>query len=138
VDLAQRGFNTLLHTRALGDSTVGELALLDIPGAPWSLPSDILQRGRLQIGSSSAGSLHLNRSIVACFLGRPAALPRNDVAGVPSGPVVLRSARFVFSVALLGLSQKLCKSCDVAAEAPSGKPRLDFLKQPPVAVWIAE
>src|ERR1700737_579200 len=40
---------------------------------------------------------------------------------------------------LLCLSQKLCQRRDVAvAESSSGKPRLDLLEQPAVAVWIAE
>src|SRR4029453_8875347 len=59
--------------------------------------------------------------------------------GVPSGPMVLRSGRFVLAMVLLGLSQKLCERRDVyAAEASSRKPCLDRLEEPAVAVGIAE
>jgi len=51
---------------------------------------------------------------------------------------MLRSGRFVLAMALLCLSQKLGQSRDVDAESSSGKPRLDLLEQPAVAVWITE
>src|SRR5262249_16368320 len=39
---------------------------------------------------------------------------------------------------LLGLPQQISQRSDVVAQSPSGKPRLDLLDQPAVAVWIAE
>ena len=54
-------------------------------------------------------------------------------------PVVLRRGRLVRAMMLLCLSEKRCQRRDVkVAESSSGKPRLDLLKQPAVAVWIAE
>ena len=77
--------------------------------------------------------------VLGGLLGSPALLARDDVGGVPPRPVVLRSGRFVRAMVLLCLSQKLCQRRDVqAAESSSGKPRLDLLEQPAVAVWIAE
>src|SRR5207249_1410566 len=81
-----------------------------------------------------------------CLVGSPPALARDDVGRVPSRPVVLRSGRFVFAMALLCVSQKLCQSRDVhddswvgrARSDPSGKARLDLLQQPAVAIRIAE
>ena len=53
--------------------------------------------------------------------------------------MVLRGARFVFAVVLLGFSQKLSQAGDVqVAESPTGKPCRDLLEQPAVAVRIAE
>src|SRR6267378_2982733 len=47
--------------------------------------------------------------------------------------------RLVLAMALLSLSQELRQGRDVqVAESSSGKPRLDLLEQPAVAVWIAE
>ena len=92
----------------------------------------------LEVRASVAGTFHVKRSIFGCLLGRPAALARDDVGGVPPRPVVLRSGRFVLAMVLLCLSQKLCEGCDVHAESSSRKPRLDLLEQPAVAVWIAE
>src|SRR5688500_8979711 len=88
---------------------------------------------------SSTGALHVARSVLGRLLGSPAALARDDVGGVPPRPVVLRSGRFVGAMMLLCLSQELGQSRDVhAAQAPPGKPRLDLLQQPAIAVGIAE
>ena len=87
----------------------------------------------------TARASHVERSIVGGLLGSPAALARDDVGGVPPRPVVLRSGRFVLAMALLCLSQKLGQRRDVhAAEPASGKPRLDLLEHPAVAVGIVE
>jgi hypothetical protein len=65
--------------------------------------------------ASLAGTFHVERGIFGCLLGRPAALTRDEVGGVPLRPVVLRSGRFVFAMALLCLSQKRCQCRDVHA-----------------------
>ena len=103
---------------------------------------------KLVVGKDGAGNdvgphrrarLHVERAILGCLLGSPPALARDDVGGVPIRPVVLRSGRFVLAMVLLCLSQKLCQRRDVeVAESSSGKPRLDLLEQPAVAVRIAE
>src|SRR3954471_8707954 len=67
-----------------------------------------------------------------------AALTRDDVSAVPLRPVMLRSRPLVLAVALLCFSQQLGHRRDVRAESSSGKPRLHLLKQPAVAVGIAE
>src|SRR5262249_2632628 len=87
---------------------------------------------------SLAGTFHLEGGIFGCLLGSTPVLARDDIRGVPTRPVVIRSARFVLAMALLCLSQKLGQSRDVYAEPSSGKPRLDLLEQPAVAVWITE
>ena len=44
---------------------------------------------------SPAGTFHVERSILRCVVGRFPALARDDVGGIPSRPVVLRSGRFI-------------------------------------------
>ena len=56
----------------------------------------------------------------------------------PPRPVVLRSGRFVLAMVLLCLSQQLGQRLDVQAEPSAGKPCLDLLEQPEVAVRITE
>src|SRR5262245_41251432 len=52
---------------------------------------------------------------------------------------MLRRGRLVLAMLLLGLSQQSRqRRDDEAADSSSGKPRLDFLEQPAVAVRIAE
>src|SRR6266853_3054693 len=87
---------------------------------------------------SAAGTFHVERGTFGCLVGSLPLLARHDVGGVPPGPVMLRSGRFVLAMALLCLSQKLGESRDVHTESSSGKPRLDLLEQPAVAVWITE
>src|SRR5205823_15057468 len=85
-----------------------------------------------------AGTFHVERGTSGCLVGRLPLLARDDVGGIPPGPVMLRSGRFVLAMALLCLSQELGQSRDVHAESSSGKPRLDLLEHPAVAVWITE
>ena len=81
----------------------------------------------------------MERAVLGRLLGSPSLLARDDVGGVPVRPVVLRGGRFVLAMMLLCLSQELGQSRDVqVAESSSGKPRLDLLEQPAVAVRIAE
>src|SRR5207245_4610144 len=103
---------------------------------PEARSRERLRRGRCP--PSFAGTLHMKRSVFGSLLGSLAALARDDVGGVPPRPVVLRSGRFVLAVVLLGLSQKVGQSRDVRVRSSSGKPRLDLLEQPAVAVRIAE
>src|SRR4029453_14302803 len=68
-----------------------------------------------------------------------AVLARDKVGRVPPRPVMLRSGWFVFAMMLLRFSQKLRQCRDAhGAESSPGKPRRDFLKQPAVAVRVAE
>ena len=83
-----------------------------------------------------AGTFDLKRGILDRLVGSSPALTCDDVGSVPPRPVVLRSGRFVLAMALLCFSQQLCQGRDVQAESSSGKPRLDLLQQPAVAVWI--
>ena len=77
--------------------------------------------------------------IAGCLLGSPALLARDDVGGVPLGPVVLRSGRLgTRRGAPLSLAAARSASRRPGAESPSGKPRLNLLEQPAVAVRIAE
>src|SRR6187551_3429590 len=88
---------------------------------------------------SPAGTLHVERSVLRCVLWRFPALARNDVGGIPSRPVMLRCGRFVRAMVLFRLAQKLSHRRDVhTADPPPGKPLLDFLEQPAVAVRILE
>src|SRR5688572_4276265 len=85
------------------------------------------------------GTLHVARAICDGIFGSLALLARDDVRGVPIGPVVLRRGRFVRAMACFCLSQKLRQTRDVqVAESSAGKPRRDLLEQPAVAVRIAE
>src|SRR5262245_47148353 len=93
----------------------------------------------MQRKSSPEDPFHMERSVLGRLLRSPAALARDDVRGVPIRPVMLRGGRFVLAMALLGLSQESSQRRDVeVAEPAPGKPRLDLLQQPAVAVWIAE
>src|SRR5947199_694390 len=78
-----------------------------------------------------------------CFFGRlfggHAALTCDEVGGVPLRPVMLTSARFEFTMALLCLSQQRRERRDIhGAEPTAGKSRLHLLNQPAVAVRIIE
>ena len=69
----------------------------------------------------------------------PALRARDDVGRIPVGPVVFRRGGLELAVAVLGVLQQIRQGRDVqAAEAAAGKPRLDFLEQPAVAVGITE
>jgi len=72
------------------------------------------------------------------LVGGPPVLTRDDVRRIPVRPVMLRSGRFVFAMVLLGLQQKLRQSFHIQAESSSRKPRRYLLKQPSVAVRVAE
>ena len=63
---------------------------------------------------------------------------RDNIGGVPIGPVVFRCGRFVVAVVFLRLAQKLRQSRDVIAESSSRKPRLDLLEHPAIAIGVAE
>src|SRR5918996_94525 len=77
------------------------------------------------------------RSLDDCSDG--AALTRDHVGGVPPGPVVLRSRRFVLPVVHLGFPQKLGQRRDVLATGSSSLyPRFNLLQEPGVAVRIGE
>src|SRR4030095_11331620 len=84
-------------------------------------------------------SLHVKPGVLHCIFGTPAALPRDDVRGVPVRPMVLRSGRFVFAVMLLRLFEKRRQRGYVhAAESASRNPRRDLLQDPAVAVRVIE
>src|SRR5882672_8196079 len=87
----------------------------------------------------SVDRFHVNPRIPGCLRGRPAALARDDVGGVPPRPMVFRSGRFVLAMTLLCFPQKIGQGRDIhIAESTSGNPRVDLLQQPAVAVRIAE
>ena len=81
----------------------------------------------------------MQRAILGCFLGSFPLLARDHVGGVPPRPVVLRSGRFVLTVVLFCLPQKLCQRLDVeVAQSSSGNTRCALLQQEAIAIRIAE
>src|SRR5215831_1851687 len=80
-----------------------------------------------------------------CRLVRTAAvLARGKVRRIPVPPMVLVVCLLVVAMVLRSLVEKLCKCRDVRSccrrRCPfaTGKPRLDLLEQPPVAVRVLE
>src|SRR6266446_6753394 len=65
---------------------------------------------------------HVEPGLLDRLVGSPSTLARDDVGGVPIGPVVLRSDWFVGAVALLGLPQKLCEGRDIHDRSSFGGP----------------
>src|SRR5438270_11561591 len=64
---------------------------------------------------------------------------RDDIDGVPSRPVVLRSRRFVLAMMFFCLSQELRHRGNVKIADPSPRqPGCDLLQQPAVAIRIME
>src|SRR6202008_2448561 len=104
------------------------------------LRADPHRAGRAPAGgpSSLSGAFQVEFGISGRVLGGPAALTGDDVGGVPPRPVVLGGSRFVRAVALLGFAQQSGQRRDVQAEPTPGKPGLDLLQQPAVAVGVAE
>jgi hypothetical protein len=93
----------------------------------------------LRASLQSAGAFDVELALFDCFFRCLPVLARYDVGGVPARPVVLRSRRFVLTMMLLRLAQKLCQRRDIQiAESSSGQPRCNFLKQPGVAVGVIE
>jgi hypothetical protein len=67
------------------------------------------------------------------------ALARDNVAGVPVRPMVLRSGRLIFVMVLFSLLQQFGQRRDVQITKSSARqPGCDFLKQPSVAVRITK
>src|SRR5262249_9699564 len=106
-------------------------------------------RGTLRLERCRVASKHLcfrgyadtfdvGRGLFQGFFRSLATLARDDVWSVPVPPVMLRGGRFIRAVPDLRLTQELCQCRDVQAQSPTGKPGLDFLEQPTVAVRIAE
>src|SRR5678815_4911678 len=87
---------------------------------------------------SVTNALHVKSSGLDRLFGGPALCASDDVGCVPVGPVVLRSARFVGTMVRFRLSQELRECRDVQGQSTSGKPRVDLLEQPAIAIGVLE
>src|SRR5262245_63746679 len=83
-------------------------------------------------------TLDVMRGICRRLVGSPPALTCEGVGGVPARPVMFRSGRFVLAMVFLGFLQELGQRREVEAESSAGKPSLDLLQQPAVAVWVGK
>ena len=63
------------------------------PASPGGV-AEALRAASYRCPASPAGTLDVERAICGCLLGRPPALARDEVSGLPRRPVVLRRAWF--------------------------------------------
>src|SRR5271167_3762427 len=105
-------------------------------GPAWPVP--IMIASKCFMGRSVC-PLYVELAVFGCLFGRLPVLTRDNVGGIPTRPVVLRSGRFVLAVVLLSLLQELGQRRDIQFTKSSARqPRCDFLKQPSIAVGITK